>query len=212
MTFRLENILPVGFPQNVPKETVWNTILEIRTRDTHILTGTSGRGKSTFLHILSGIRKDFSGILSIDGINTAQYAAKKWAELRQDFFAIVFQDLRLIPHLTPIQNFTLKTNLTQGTPSKQIESYAERLEIQECLHKRCSKLSFGQQQRVAIIRALIQPFRFLLLDEPFSHLDPENTQRSLDLIKEVADQNDSGILLTTLNDDHGVTPDRYLAV
>ena len=212
MIFRIENVTPEGIPTNIPKDTVWNSNLEIDSNDTYVLTGTSGRGKSTFLHILSGIRKNFTGNLYLDGNNTKIFTTKKWAEIRQDCLAIVFQDLRLIPHLTARQNLTLKSALKPGLSTEQIDSYASHLDVMECLNKKCLKLSYGQQQRIAIIRALIQPFQFLLVDEPFSHLDPDNITRSLELIKDVAGRNESGILLTTLNDDYGFTANHNLQV
>ena len=78
------------------------------------------------------------------------------------------------------------------------------------MNQKCGTLSFGQQQRVAIVRALIPQFKFLLMDEPFSHLDKENTNLALDLILARCEQLNSGCLLTTLGDTYDNRLDKML--
>jgi ABC-type lipoprotein export system ATPase subunit len=86
----------------------------------------------------------------------------------------------------------------------------ERLEIGNKWDQQCRLLSMGQQQRVAIIRALCQPFEILIMDEPFSHLDEDNTQRCLQMINERCDDLNAGFVLTTLGDDYKFTYDKEL--
>lgn len=212
MLIHLIDLLPEGIPAPKNRPSVWKTELKIDSSSTYMLRGTSGRGKSTFLHILSGIRKQYKGHLEIDGINTNSFCSKKWAKIRQSSLGIVFQDLRLIPHLTARQNLSLKGKLHAHDDTVKIQDFSSRLKVEDCLEKRCDRMSFGQQQRIAIIRALIQPFQFLLLDEPFSHLDPENIERCLKLIQEETQNQRCGYLLTTLDDDYGIKPNHYLEV
>jgi ABC-type lipoprotein export system ATPase subunit len=86
----------------------------------------------------------------------------------------------------------------------------EQLEIDNKWEQQCGLLSMGQQQRVAIVRALLQPFEWLILDEPFSHLDTENSQRALDLINKRSDELKAGFVLTTLGDDYNFSFDHEL--
>ena len=84
-------------------------------------------------------------------------------------------------------------------PVSRINEVAERLELTPFLHRKAGILSFGQQQRVAILRALCQPFSFLLADECFSHIDRENTSRSYEVIAEHCKEQGAGMILTSLN-------------
>jgi putative ABC transport system ATP-binding protein len=82
---------------------------------------------------------------------------------------------------------------------------AEQLGITKILHQRAGICSYGEQQRIAIIRALMQPFEWLLMDEPFSHLDQENTRKAAALITEECNKRNAGFILTDLDDDHYFT-------
>src|SRR6185295_14901973 len=129
----------------------------------------SGTGKSTLIAYLYGIRKDFSGTIRFG--NDSSISLKQWSELRNKKIAVVFQDLRLFPQLTAMENIQLKNSFSKSKTEEEIIQLAAKLGIDHKLKSKCGNLSLGQQQRVAIIRSLCQPFEFLLLDEPFSHLD-----------------------------------------
>lgn len=212
MEILAKDIRPEGIPVNNREGTVWVGEQLLDSSRKYLLRGTSGRGKSTFMHILGGIRKNFSGTLLLDGMDTSSHSPDKWAKLRSGPMGIVFQDLRLLPQLTARENLSIKTALHEPPEAPEIENLADRLDIQEHLDKPCRKLSFGQQQRLAILRALLQPFQFLMLDEPFSHLDPQNTKVALETILETANQRKAGILLTTLHEDYGFPFDKELTV
>jgi ABC-type lipoprotein export system ATPase subunit len=150
--------------------------------------------------------------------------------------AVVFQDLRLFLHLTARENIELKRQLTAqfqipdakiqqastdirrpkseiAPPSvSALENWAKRLGIAEYLDKTCAILSYGQRQRVAIIRALAQPFDYLLLDEPFSHLDAENISIATDIIKEACIQQNAGLILVSLGDKYAFNYDKIFQI
>jgi ABC-type lipoprotein export system ATPase subunit len=212
MLIHLDNLLPEGIPVDRPKTSIWETVLSIDTSKVYLLKGTSGRGKSTFLHTLTGIRRKHKGNLRFGEKCTSEFQSRDWAEIRQKTLSVVFQDLRLIPHLTARQNLQLKCNLNDQHDAEKIEAYSNLLNIGDYLDRRCNEMSLGQQQRFAIIRALIQPFHFLLLDEPFSHLDTENIESCIALITSVTKAKNAGFLITTLGDDHGIQLDEHLTV
>jgi ABC-type lipoprotein export system ATPase subunit len=166
----------------------------------YLVQAPSGRGKSTFLHCLYGLRTDYEGRILLDDRATSSLKADDWATIRQRYFSIVFQDIRLFDQLTAIENIELNNNLSGSRSPEEINEWALRLGVRPLLDKKVERLSYGQQQRVAIIRALCQPFKFLLLDEPFSHLDAENTQLALQLALEVCQEQQAGMILVSLGE------------
>ena len=111
---------------------------------------------------------------------------------------MLFQDLRIFTELTALENVQLKNNLTGYKKKKEILSLFEKLGISDKLNVKAGKLSFGQQQRVAFIRAFCQPFDFLFLDEPISHLDEENGRIMSRILVEEADRQGAGIIVTSI--------------
>lgn len=204
---KLHKVIPFPLLENGlnPASNVYNregVIFE--SRKNYLLSAASGKGKSTLMHAIYGLRNDYQGDIFLDIKNVKDYSIDDWAVIRQKKLAIVFQDLRLFLHLTARENIVLKSQLTsdkKAAPSvKTLETYAERLGMADFLDKKCATLSYGQRQRIAIIRALAQPFNYLLLDEPFSHLDKENIRIASDIISEVCQQQRAGLLLVSLGD------------
>lgn len=181
---------------------IWGNHIVIPSGKKVMLNASSGKGKTTFTHLLYGLRKDYDGTLRIAGKDTRDFTPDDWTTFRQTQMSIVFQDLQLFPDLSVKENLQLKNNLTQTYSEDELKAMLDRLEIGDKWEQRLGLLSMGQQQRVAIIRALCQPFEMLIMDEPFSHLDEANTQRCLKLINERCDAIQAGFVLTTLGDDH----------
>jgi len=209
-SFQLQNILPIPLKEQkfTHVSNIWQTDCVFEKGKKYLVLAPSGKGKSTFLHILYGLRKDYEGRVSLGKENIQNFQPSEWANLRKDKLAIVFQNLRLFPSLSAIDNIRLKAQLTNH--AADIEGMATRLGIKDLLQQSCETLSYGQQQRVAIIRALVQPFDFLLLDEPFSHLDEENTTNALSLIKEVCEQQQAGMILVSLGEAYPIDFDKRL--
>lgn len=204
MTITFNNLLP--FPlEEYPhgNESVWKNNFELNLPKKIVLNASSGKGKSTFVNMIYGLRKDYSGELLIDGKNIADFTLDDWIEIRKEKMSIVFQDLQLFPELTVFENLQLKNDLKQHKTDEEMTQMLELLGIGDKKNQLCKNLSLGQQQRVAIIRALLQPFELLLMDEPFSHLDEQNASIALDLISKETDANQGGFILTTLGSYHG---------
>lgn len=201
--FQLENIVPEPLQGQTAASGVWGKSVVLEYGQNHLVRAPSGKGKSTFLHLLFGLRQDFTGELSWLGAPTRKFTPDQWADLRRESVSIVFQDLRLFPHLTAWENLCLKNDLTQFFPPEKLRAYAERLGMAPYLEQRADTLSYGQRQRIAIVRALAQPFRYLLLDEPFSHLDEDNARTAKSLIDEALDEQGACLILASLGDDYG---------
>ncbi|MEM6966157.1 MAG: ATP-binding cassette domain-containing protein [Bacteroidota bacterium] len=199
---QLKNLLPhplkeLGIPSNTQ---IWGKELVFEKGKNYLVVAASGKGKSTLLHCMYGLRKDFDGDVYLKKKDIKSYSSDELAEVRQHTFSIVFQDLRLFEQLTALENITLKSDLQQYKTKAEIEAMADQLSVAHLLEKPCGTLSFGQRQRMAIIRALCQPFDFLLLDEPFSHLDEANIKAATQLIQTECQKQNSGIILVSLGE------------
>ena len=205
MEIRLNKIEPLPLQGACAGSEVWNQDHCFSQDSSVLVKSQSGKGKTTFLSVLYGLRKDYQGQVYFDGADIRECGHSRWSHLRQDRLAIVFQDLQLFSDLTAWQNADLKNRLTLRKNKAEIERMFETLGIAHRMSEPVAKLSLGQKQRVAIIRALCQPFAFLLLDEPFSHLDPENARKAAALIREERQQQGAGLIMTSVQDDSGLT-------
>lgn len=183
-------------------ESVWNRKFHIDGLQKTMLNASSGKGKSTFINTLYGVRRDYNGSVSFDGKKLSDLSLNDWRDLRKDTLSVVFQDLQLFLNISVMDNLLIKNKLTDHKTTDEIQSMLDRLGIGDKTNQLCGHLSYGQQQRVAIIRAMLQPFDLLLMDEPFSHLDEDNTQIALKLITEETNKNNAGFILSTLGSDH----------
>ncbi|TNF46488.1 MAG: ATP-binding cassette domain-containing protein [Bacteroidetes bacterium] len=209
MNIRFEQVMP--FPLSSIKhgeESIWGNKVRFDSGEKVILNASSGKGKSTFTMTTLGLRHDYSGNVFYNDNDIRNMSYEDWTDIRQTKISVVFQDLQLFPKLTVRENLKLKNDLSPVYTEEELRSLLNELGIADKWDQECGILSMGQQQRVAIIRALAQPFEWILLDEPFSHLDEENTQKCLTLIHQRCDEQNAGFILTTLGDDHGTKYDR----
>jgi ABC-type lipoprotein export system ATPase subunit len=130
--------------------------------------------------------------------------------LRSTQIALLFQELKLFPKLCACENIELIPQINQNVPSAL--EMAKQLGMEGFLTKPVETLSFGQRQRIALIRTLRKPFKLLLLDEPFSHLDQENIDLASSLINEIARANQATVLLTSLGETPPLSFDRILSL
>jgi len=212
MIIKLHEVMPAplkGAP--LREESLWGKTISISSSDRTLVEAESGSGKTTLIALLYGLRNDYSGGLEIDGRNARNISLGDWSKLRQTRLAIVLQDLRLFPDLTARENL-LKLDLTKTVDLAEAEAMADRLEVAHKLDQPCRKLSQGQQQRFAIIRALCQSFELLLMDEPFSHLDARNTALAGALIEEKCEANQAGVVLTTLGEAAPFATNQHLRI
>ncbi len=204
MQLSLDHIIPIPlkdvFAQR--KSDVWNTTLTLDMGQFVFVKAPSGTGKTTLLHQIYGIRKDFEGSVHWGKLNLNNAGPEELAKLRKDQLSIVFQDLRLFPALTAFENIEIKRLLNEHISKEQVAGWMDRLQIGHKKNSLASTLSYGEQQRVAILRALVQPFSWLLMDEPFSHLDQANKHLARALVQEVCTANGAGLVLADLDDNN----------
>lgn len=202
MHIELQQLLPEPLVEIAPKVSgVWQQQVSLKPSQWTQLVAPSGRGKSTLLNIIYGNRTDYRGQVLIDGNQTNTFSADDWSQLRREHLSVVFQDLRLFTNLSGWDNLLLKQQLTNTVTREQITEMATQLGVLRLLDKTCGTMSYGERQRVAIIRSLLQPFEYLLLDEPFSHLDENNRQIAANLIKDACQERNAGLLIAGLGAD-----------
>lgn len=158
----------------------------------------SGIGKSSLLHFIGGFRTDYEGAITLDGRNIRTFSADEKSALYRTELAYMFQDLRLFPNLTGYENVQIVNQQTQFRKKSEIRELFEQLGISEKWDQQARYLSWGQQQRVAFIRALCQPCSFLFLDEPVSHLDDANGRIMANILKKDRAERKYGIVATSL--------------
>lgn len=177
---------------------VWHKEVSFQKGETYLIEAASGTGKSSLCSYIYGYRKDYQGIICFDDANITSLSVAHWVDIRRQSLSILFQDLRLFPELTALENILIKNDLTGYKKKNEIIAFFEQLDIADKLNARTDKLSFGQQQRVAFIRSLCQPFDFILLDEPISHLDDVNGENIARLLVEEANKQGAGIIVTSI--------------
>ncbi len=212
MDILLNSVVPAPLQNQFNEESLWGKEAIFQSGHYYLVKAHSGKGKSTLLSYVYGLRSDFSGTVIIGNQSVKDIKLNQWSDLRQKSLAIVFQDLRLFDDLTAWQNIVLKQRLTSFVSDAEIREMAETLGVTSLLGKKIKHLSMGQQQRIALIRALSQPFKWLLLDEPFSHLDEDNTNKMEQLIDAQCKKQSAGLILTSLGADSRLKMDKVIAV
>lgn len=177
---------------------VWNEEITFHKGHYYLLEANSGKGKSTFCSYLIGYRRDFDGNILFDEQNINALTIKDWAEIRTRHVSYLFQELRLFPELTALENVLIKNNMTHFKTKAQILDWFEELGVADKVNVRIGQMSFGQQQRVALIRSLVQPFDFLLADEPISHLDDNNSNAMAQVLLREATHQGAGVIVTSI--------------
>lgn len=206
MQFELASVVPKAIADrpSVLQSDIWGKNICFSKGKNIKITAPSGTGKTTLVTILYGLNKNYTGRISYNEQDLATINPIELSELRQSHLSIVFQDLKLFPDLTARENIELKRSMHKtATESSEIEEMADSLGIQSVLQQPAGTCSYGEQQRIAIARALMQPFDFLLLDEPFSHLDINNKKKAAQLIQKECKKRGAGIIITDLDlDEH----------
>ena len=169
----------------------------------YLVCARSGHGKSSLLNFIYGGSRRYDGKIEMEGMEDVSQE-----RMRREVLSYMFQDLRLFAQLTAAENVLLKNRLTDYKSGGEIERMLDALLPSEKKRQPVGTLSLGQQQRVAAVRALCQPFAFLLLDEPFSHLDNESAAMVSQLMVEEAEKQHAGIILTSLGMNDNIRFDR----
>lgn len=199
MQLVIRNLHPIYFTEDRSVHSnIWGQDVVLRPGEKIQIVAPSGSGKTSFIHFLYGLRKEYNGSIHYDEKDLRSLSPDQVAIYRQKHLSIMFQDLRLFADQTVLQNIEIKRQLQPYHPAEKIREFTDRLGVSHKLDMLCSTCSYGEQQRVAIVRSLMQPFDFILLDEPFSNLDENNRQKAMNLIIEEAEKRNAGIILADL--------------
>lgn len=177
---------------------IWLRDVSFERGKSYLVRAESGTGKSSLCSYIYGQRGDYRGAILFDNDDISRFGSTQWSDIRQNSISILFQELRLFGELTALENVWIKNSITNFKSREEIIHLFEELGIADKLDTRTSHLSYGQQQRVALIRALCQPFSFLLLDEPISHLDDKNSDIMRDVILREVRAQGAGVIATSI--------------
>lgn len=198
-TITFEGVMPRIF-QNEPDflSEVWSKHIVFEKGKKYLLEAQSGKGKTTLCSYILGHRNDYAGEIFFDRKNIRSLSAKEWVALRRTSLSLLFQELRLFPELTAAENVFIKNDLTHHASEASIRGMFDELDIADKWNVPVGMMSFGQQQRLALIRALASPFDFLIVDEPISHLDEENANIMAGMIAREVNRKGAGLIVTSI--------------
>lgn len=190
-----------------------NLSLEIERGEFVVILGPSGSGKSTLLHILGGLDNPTEGEVVVDGVNIAGYSDDELAKYRRSDVGFVFQAFNLLPSLTAIENIEMPLLIDGQTMDQEyMDEVMECLEIKALQKRLPSQMSGGQQQRIAIARALSNKPKMVLADEPTGNLDSEISDKVLKLLKETCKKYGQTLIMITHNEEIAKQADRVIRI
>lgn len=196
---KLHNVLPEIFAQRRDIDSdIWLRDITFERGKHYLVKAISGAGKSSLCSYLYGQRGDYGGDILFDGEDISTFGTSRWCDIRQREISVLFQDLKLFGELTAMQNVEIKNDITKTKSRSEIVALFEEFGIGDKLDSRIDRMSFGQQQRVALIRALCQPFSFILLDEAVSHLDDTNSDIMRDIVVREAKSRGAAMIVTSI--------------
>lgn len=210
-SIRLEHTFPEVFAKRSDLQSdVWQQDVTFERGKLYLVEADSGTGKSSLCSFIYGYRQDYQGIITFDGQNIRNFKTRDWTRLRRNNLSLMWQELRLFPELTAMENVMIKNRLTGFKYRKQILEWFDALGISDKVDTKVGIMSYGQQQRVALMRALAQPIDFLFVDEPISHLDDGNARQMADIMMEEATRQGAGVVVTSIGKHVDMNYDKIL--
>jgi len=204
MYIRLEKVTKIYKAPHKELKAIENIDLEIQDRDMLVIFGKSGAGKSTLLNIIGGMDLPTSGRVIVGGVDLSNLKPDEFAEFRKKRIGYIFQSFNLLGNLKAADNITLPVILDADKDKKisRIMELAQEIGIKDRLGHLPGELSLGEQQRVAILRAMINSPEIILADEPTAHLDNENSLKIIEIFKKL--NKEQGVNVVLVTDHEGV--------
>lgn len=163
-----------------------------------VLVGRSGCGKTTLLHVIAGITRADTGRIELDGVDTARLSEGGTDRVRAAKIGYVFQTFNLLPGFSAYENILLGMTFARGRKdTARAKQLLDRVGLSHRATHRPGKLSVGEQQRVAVARALANRPRLLLADEPTANVDPANQDKVIDLIRDTCREENIALIMVT---------------
>ena len=171
---------------------------EVAAGEQMVLIGRSGSGKTTLLHLIAGISKPDEGSIRIDGVDITRLPEAGRDRFRADKIGYVFQTFNLLPAFTALENVLLGMAFASGkSHPERARHLLERVGLSHRFHHKPAQLSVGEQQRVAVARALANKPKLLLADEPTANIDTRHQKQVIDLIHETCREENVALVLVT---------------
>jgi putative ABC transport system ATP-binding protein len=196
---KLENISKIYQTPQKKVEVLRNLNLEIHDKETLVIFGPSGIGKTTLLNIIGAIDNPTSGKVFIDGADLSGLKAEGLANLRKEKIGFIFQSFNLLSNLTAIDNIMLPVLLDKDRDKKieNIYGFASEIGMKDRLSHLPRELSSGEQQRVAIMRAMVNSPSIILADEPTADLDDANAKKIIEILKDLNQKRGCTVIIAT---------------
>lgn len=188
---------------------------EVEEGEFAALMGPSGSGKTTLLSIIGGLSSPTSGKVEIDEIDIYALGIEKLADFRKEYLGFVFQEFQLIPYLTAVENVMLPLVLSNRPPREHMglaTTVLDKVGLKGKYHRLPSQLSNGEQERVAIARAIVNEPPIILADEPTGSLDTVTGQEIIDVFKQLNSDEGLTIFMVTHNPENARDASRTLAI
>ncbi|NWK56143.1 ABC transporter ATP-binding protein [Verrucomicrobiaceae bacterium N1E253] len=186
--------------------------LEIQEGETIFLCGPSGAGKTTLMYILAGLERPEQGKVWVDGIDLYAQNRRQQAKIRNQRMAYVFQNYYLMPELTAMENVMMPAMISGRDMAERAKASLSRVGLDHRLDHLPAELSGGEQQRVAIARALVNSPRIIFADEPTGNLDSRNGSQVMEMLLELAREEQTTLVVVTHDEELARHSDRTLIV
>ncbi|MBA7673459.1 MAG: ABC transporter ATP-binding protein [Desulfobacteraceae bacterium] len=173
--------------------------LQVEDGDFISIVGPSGSGKTTFLNLVAGLLTPTSGETMVDGVSLYELSPRDRTAFRRKKFGFIFQSFNLIPYLTAVENVEIPLYVAGVRPTKQravASRLLDRVGLKDRFYHLPSELSLGEQQRVAIVRALANNASVILADEPTGNLDTKTGEELMEYVKELNGDGVTVLLVT----------------
>jgi ABC-type lipoprotein export system ATPase subunit len=185
----------------------------VRPSERICIAGSSGSGKTTFLHVLAGLHLPDEGRVEVDGVALNELSEARRDRFRSRHVGMVFQTARLLSGLTALENVALAASLggaKRGAARERAHALLERVGVSDRAAALSPELSVGERQRVAIARALATSPGLLLADEPTASLDPERTESTISMLHDIAEEHGTTMVLVSHERDVQARFDRVI--
>ena len=212
---KLDKVVKTYFMGDNPVQALRGISVEIEQGEFTAIMGPSGSGKSTCMNMIGCLDRPSSGLVEINGRETALMNEKELAQLRNITIGFVFQQYHLIPAMTVLENVMLPLKYQKVDKGERLERAKEALKavgLGERLNHRPHELSGGQKQRVAIARAMITRPKILLADEPTGALDSETGVQVMELFREINKTNGTTVIIVTHDPRIGNSVERCIKI
>ena len=176
------------------------------------VVGPSGCGKSTLLNLVSGVDRADAGTVVVEGLELGRASEAELVRLRRQTLGIVFQAFHLLPNLSAEENVALPLALAGRRDPERVRGLLERVGLAHRLRQRAAELSGGEQQRVAVARALVHRPKLVVADEPTGNLDSASGQRVLALLAELVRAEGATLVLATHDQALAASADRVITL